>query len=82
MSSVQNLDACYYFAEEVLPLLRNYYDCKFRVMGANSSSEEDKLSKIDGVEVKSNVEDISAAVGNARIGVAPIRIGAGIKTKF
>lgn len=81
MTSIQNLDACFYFAEAVLPLVRQQINCRFRVVGRIRPSDARRLASIDGVEVASNVPDIANAVADARVGVAPVRLGAGVQNK-
>lgn len=81
MTSVQNLDACFYFAEEVLPRLREPLQCRFRVVGRIKPGDARRLRAFEGVEVLSNVADVADAVGNARVGVAPVRLGAGVQNK-
>lgn len=82
MTSAYNLDACLFFATEVLPRARRVIDCRLRVIGRIRPSERRRLMALDGVEVLGNVPNIAGAVGNARVGVAPIRVGAGIKNKI
>lgn len=82
MTSIQNLDACFYFAEEVLPLIRQKIDCRFRVVGRINPANTKRLSKFEGVEVVGNVKNIAEAVVDARVGVAPIRLGAGVQNKI
>lgn len=81
MTSIQNLDACFFFAEEVLPLVRERLHCQFRVVGRIKLGDARRLSAIEGVEVLSNVVNVAEAVGNARVGVAPVRLGAGVQNK-
>lgn len=81
MYSIQNLDACFYFAEEILPRVRERLPCRFRVVGRIRTADARRLSVIDGVEVLGNVASVSDAVGNARVAVAPVRLGAGVQNK-
>lgn len=81
MASIQNLDACFYFAEEILPRVRGRLRCTFRVVGRIGASDARRLRAMDGVEVFGNVESVPEAVGNARVGVAPVRLGAGVQNK-
>lgn len=82
MTSVQNMDAALYFAEEILPRARLKMPLKYRVIGRIKPADIRLLERCDGVEVAANVENVSAAIGNARVGVAPIRLGAGIQNKI
>uniref|UniRef100_UPI00258AB8C1 glycosyltransferase n=1 Tax=Diaphorobacter sp. TaxID=1934310 RepID=UPI00258AB8C1 len=81
MSSIQNLDACFYFAEEILPRVRERFRCTFRAVGRIKPGDARRLSAIEGVEVLGNVDKVADAVGNARVGVAPVRLGAGVQNK-
>ncbi|MBM0106168.1 glycosyltransferase [Steroidobacter sp. S1-65] len=82
MASVQNLDACTYFAERVMPVIRKSIDCRFRIIGRISGKHAARLRSYPDTEVCANVGDVAAAVGQARAGVAPIRVGAGIQNKI
>lgn len=81
MQSLQNMDACMYFAEEVLPLIRSQIDFRFRVVGRISSADARRLRAFDGVEVAENVASVADAVSDARVGLAPVRLGAGVQNK-
>jgi glycosyltransferase involved in cell wall biosynthesis len=81
LSSFQNLDACFYLAEEVFPLARQQLDCRFRIVGRAKPGDASRLARYPGVDVLANVVNVSDAVGRARVGVAPIRIGAGVQNK-
>jgi len=81
MTSVQNMDACLHFAKDVMPLINKRLDAKFRVVGRISESDAAKLRKISNVEVTGAVDDIGAAVADARAGVCPVRLAAGVQNK-
>lgn len=81
MTSIQNLDACFHFAEDILPLVRGRLQCRFRAVGRIKPGDARRLRAIEGVEVLGNVANVSDAVGNARVGVAPVRFGAGVQNK-
>lgn len=81
MTSIQNLDACFYFAEAILPLVRERLQCRFRAVGRIKPGDARRLRTIEGVEVLGNVLNVADAVGNARVGVAPVRLGAGVQNK-
>lgn len=81
MTSLQNLDACFYFAEQILPIVRKRIDCAFRVVGRIRPNDARRLAAISGVEVAANVKNVADAVRDARVGVAPIRLGAGVQNK-
>ena len=81
MRTVQNLDACHYFCEDILPLLRQRGDYRFRIVGAMSAELAEQFRHYEGVEVTGRVESIAAVVTDAAIGVCPMRIGAGVQNK-
>lgn len=81
MTSLQNLDACLFFAKEVLPKIRERVDFHFRIVGRISDCDARGLEKYDGVEVLANVSNIASAVRDAKIGLSPVRIGAGVQNK-
>jgi glycosyltransferase involved in cell wall biosynthesis len=81
MSSIQNLDACFHFAEEILPRVRERLRCTFRAVGRIKAGDARRLGAIEGVEVFGNVASVPDAVGNARVGIAPVRLGAGVQNK-
>ena len=81
MVSVQNMDACLYFAREVMPLVSQRVKATFRVVGRISDSNTAKLQTFENVEVTGPVDDIAAAVEDARLGVCPVRLAAGVQNK-
>jgi len=81
MTSVQNMDAAVYFAEEILPRARTKMPLKYRVIGRIKPADIKMLERYEGVEVAANVANVNSAIGEARVGVAPIRLGAGIQNK-
>jgi len=82
LTTLPNLDACAYFAREVLPLLRAHRPWTFRVVGRISPRDARSLAAFDGVEVTGQVPDIAAAVRGARAGVCPMRMGSGVQNKI
>lgn len=82
MTSAQNLDACLYFAEEILPLLRERGPYRFRAVGRIRRLDALRLLRHEGVEVRANVDSVADSVGEAGVGVAPVRMGAGVQNKI
>jgi len=81
MTSLQNMDACVYFAEEILPLARRRRDWTLRVIGRMTDADAARLARYPGVDVRANVADVAAESAGVRLGVAPVRIGAGVQNK-
>lgn len=81
MSSIQNMDACLYFAKDVMPLIVQRFQATFRVVGKISDDNAARLRALPNVEVTGPVEDMAQAVADARIGVCPIRLAAGVQNK-
>ncbi len=82
MNSLQNADACGFFAKEVLPKLRALDpEIKFRVVGRMDQDFIERYHAMPGVELMPNVLSVEQAVADAMIGVASIRYGAGVQNK-
>ena len=81
MFSVQNLDACYFFAEEVLPLLRKRSNFTFKIVGQIAPINQKRLEKYPNCIVVGKVNNIPAAVSGSFAAVCPMRIGAGVQNK-
>jgi glycosyltransferase involved in cell wall biosynthesis len=81
MRTVQNLDACNYFINDILPLLRERGDYKFRIVGAISDELANHFRKYANVEVTGRIDSITSAVADVSIGVCPMRVGAGVQNK-
>lgn len=82
MTTVPNLDACYFFARKVLPELNVHRPVTFRIIGKMSKSEKDRFTSISHVEVFSNVENVTDYVHDASLAVCPMRLGAGVQNKL
>jgi glycosyltransferase involved in cell wall biosynthesis len=79
--SLQNLDACLYFARHVMPLLSEY-GVTFRVIGRIRSRDARALRAHPHVEVTGEVSSVPEAAAGAIAGVCPVRIGAGVQNKI
>lgn len=77
-----NVDAVGWFAEEVLPRLRERCKtAKFWIVGANPSPEVQKLADLAGVSVTGRVPDVRPFIAHAAAVVAPLRVARGIQNK-
>jgi len=82
LASVQNLDAALHAARDVLPLVRRARpDATLRVVGRIDERRADELRAFPGVIVTGEVPSIPDAVAASAIGLAPLRIGAGVQNK-
>jgi glycosyltransferase involved in cell wall biosynthesis len=76
-----NVDAVKYFATQVMPLLRaKLPGVRFLVYGSNVPQDIEALAGED-VIIKGYVRDVSEVFDHARIFVAPLLTGAGMKGK-
>lgn len=76
-----NQDAAIFFAREVWPLVRpRLPEARFLVIGSAMTAKVEALAG-DGVEVLGFVSDLQPLLETARISVAPLRYGAGLKGK-
>ena len=78
-----NIDGLVWFVAEVLPLIRNQVpDAKLYVVGANPSEAARALaSEPVGVTGRVTEVEMRARYASARFALAPLRVGAGVKSK-
>ncbi len=77
-----NVDAVVWFADEVLPRLRQAAgDVRFCIVGSKPAPEVLALAARDGIQVTGRVEDVRPYVAHARGMVAPLRIARGVQNK-
>lgn len=81
LHSAQNMDACRHFVTDILPLLTAEELAEFRVVGRIRGSDAAWLRAHSRVTVTGEVAAIPPAVADARYGVCPVRIGAGVQNK-
>jgi glycosyltransferase involved in cell wall biosynthesis len=81
LQSAQNLDACLHFTHDILPLVRQHANVRFRVVGNLSSEARRKLQGITGVELTGRVARVADHMDGAFCAVCPVRLGAGIQNK-
>jgi GT2 family glycosyltransferase/glycosyltransferase involved in cell wall biosynthesis len=78
-----NVDAVRWFAMEVFPRIRvRLPEIRFHCIGGDVPPEIAALSAQAGIEVLGHVADITPYMDGARIAVAPLRFGAGVKGKI
>jgi GT2 family glycosyltransferase len=77
-----NVDAVRWFVEAVFPLVRaRLPDVDFHCVGGDVPADVQALAAQPGVRVHGHVPDIAPFMDGARIAVAPLRYGAGVKGK-
>ena len=79
-----NIDGIRWFRKEIWPLIRQQLpQAKIRVYGAYPPKEVmDWNNTKDGIEVKGNAITLEEVYKTARVNVAPLRYGAGVKGKI
>jgi O-antigen biosynthesis protein len=76
-----NADAVLYFVREILPRIRSRLpDVLFQVIGPDAPPEVVQLAS-PNIEVLGYVPDVKPMFHRARVSVAPLRFGAGVKGK-
>ncbi len=77
-----NVDAAQWMAREIFPLVRaRRNDIVLHLIGGDVSSEVAALDALPGVRVHGHVPDLEPFMDGCRIGLAPLRFGAGVKGK-
>lgn len=84
MDWMPNVDACLYFAEEILPKVRQKLpDCRFKIIGRNPAPAVLLLGEKDSrVEVSGTVADIQPHVHECDVIVVPLKAGGGTRIKI
>ena len=79
-----NYNAVLYLKETIWPLIKKQLpQAEIHVYGAYASQKVNQLNKAaNGFLVKGFVEDVNAVMKNAKVCLAPIRFGAGLKGKL
>ncbi len=82
LSHSPNSDAVHYFVREIFPLIKESLPSViFYIVGSNASPEIEAYES-DSVKVMGYVPDIDPLFHSARVFVAPLRFGAGVKGKI
>lgn len=77
-----NVDAVEWFSREIWPLIRNLLpSIEFWIIGSEVPRRVAALSGVPGINVVGFIEQLHPVLETLRIGVAPLRYGAGIKGK-
>jgi glycosyltransferase involved in cell wall biosynthesis len=82
LHSLQNFDGAWFFARHVLPRVRERHpETILRIIGDVRNLGRRRLAALPGVRVEGFAPNLTTALATARIGVCPIRLGAGVKNK-
>ncbi|MDR6423178.1 SAM-dependent methyltransferase/glycosyltransferase involved in cell wall biosynthesis [Paraburkholderia phenoliruptrix] len=78
-----NIDAVMFLVMEIWPIVRQHLPkAELRIVGSNVTPEVQALDNpAAGVKIVGFVEDLDGVMSTARLSVAPLRFGAGIKGK-
>ena len=77
-----NADAALWFAREVFPRIRaTQPSLEFHCVGGDVPHEIARLADIPGVRIYGHVPDLQPLLDAARVSIAPLRYGAGVKGK-
>ncbi|MEK8031840.1 glycosyltransferase family 4 protein [Ideonella sp. DXS29W] len=83
MDSMANRDALWFFVREILPrVLEQSPRARLHVIGHVSPRDARRLETMPGVHVEGVVEDLSSVLRLCRVGVCPVRFGAGMQNKL
>jgi sugar transferase (PEP-CTERM/EpsH1 system associated) len=83
MDYLPNVDAVEYFAQEILPRVRERHpELKFVIVGRDPARRVRKLKRTQGVVVTGTVPEVGTYLAGATVVVAPFRIAQGIQNKL
>lgn len=82
MNYYPNVDGCVWFADEILPRVREAVpEARFTIIGSKPSPEIERLGERPEVTVTGFVDDTRDWLRKAAVSVAPLRIARGIQNK-
>jgi len=82
MDVTRNVEAVLFFVEEILPIVaKELSDVEFRVVGRNPAWPIVKLQTAEGISVTGTVDDVRPHYIQAKVAVAPFKLGGGTKLK-
>lgn len=83
MDSAANRDAMWHFVDRILPeVLRRRADVRLRVIGHVRRDDARRLARHRCIELTGVVDRLSQALADCRVGVCPVRFGAGVQNKM
>jgi glycosyltransferase involved in cell wall biosynthesis len=82
MDSMANRDALLYFSGEIFPdVLRLVPLARLHIIGPVKKADADRLRRIPGVVIEGVVPRLEDVLRKCRVGVCPVRFGAGVQNK-
>lgn len=83
MDSLANRDALHYFTREIWPQVRAARpQARLHVIGHVLDNDARQLARLEGVTIHGVVADLHTVLTQCRVGVCPVRIGAGMQNKL
>ena len=83
MATYTNVDAVSWFAKEILPRVQDEIpEAAFWIVGRRPQRVVEELAERPGVVVTGEVPDVTDWLCRAQVGVAPLRIAAGMQNKL
>jgi sugar transferase (PEP-CTERM/EpsH1 system associated) len=83
MATYTNVDAVSWFAKEILPRVQSEVpEAVFWIVGRRPQRTVEELAERPGVVVTGEVPDVTDWLCRAQVGVAPLRIAAGMQNKL
>ena len=77
-----NIDAVVWFANEILPGIREQVKkSQFIIAGGGATPEVQRLGQLPGVTVTGGVADMRPYIAHAAVSVAPLRLARGVQNK-
>lgn len=83
MGYAPNEDAALHFVEDIFPLVKaKRPQAQFWIVGSEPSERVRALTRISGIHVTGQVDDVRPYVRSATVFVCPLRVGSGVKNKI
>ena len=77
-----NIDAVAWFANEILPRVRQHVpEARFFIVGSSPDAQVERLRQLPGVTVTGRVPDVRPYLAHAAVVVVPLRVAGGVQNK-
>ncbi len=78
-----NIDGLFYFCDKIFPLIqRELPEVSLYIIGSGMPDEIKELSERKNIHIIGEVEDIRCYIANAKVFIAPLRLGRGMRVKI